>query len=135
MVSHPHQKSTFYIHNNFLFSTQLFIFNTTFYFQHNFLFSTQLFIFNTTFFSTQLFIFNTTFFFQHNFLFSTQLFIFNTTFFFQPQSTHISWIAGSFLHINDFSSYHDTAQWTSSASRAFTHQQWQNHPRLMDLLG
>ena len=53
MVSHPRQKSTFYIHNNFLFSTQLFIFNTTFYFQHNFLFSTQLFIFNTTFFSNR----------------------------------------------------------------------------------
>jgi hypothetical protein len=84
MVSHPRQKSTFYIHNNFLFSTQLFIFNTTFYFQHNFLFSTQLFIFNTTFFfqhnflfSTQLFFFNTTFYLQHNFFFSTQLFFSN----------------------------------------------------------
>ena len=61
MVSHPRQKSTFYFQHNFLFSTQLFIFNTTFYFQHNFLFSTQLFIFNTTFY------------FQHNFFYPTAI--------------------------------------------------------------
>ena len=65
MVSHPRQKSTFYFQHHYIFSTQLFVFNTTFYFQNNFLFSTQLFIFNTTFYS------------QHNFLFSTQLFLSN----------------------------------------------------------
>ena len=27
MVSHPRQKSTFYIHHNFLFATQLFVHN------------------------------------------------------------------------------------------------------------